>query len=172
MKKIIISYSYSGNNLKLARSLAENTGSEHIEIKEIKKRKITTIVFDVIFNRTPRIHPVTINLNSYDTVVFVAPIWFGKFATPLKSVFKTHKNEIKKYAFVSISAGTNGVAPQIKLEIEKYLGNKPSALIHLLISDIRPSNQRGNRKLLDSYRLNDNDINHLVENASMQLETI
>lgn len=169
MKYLVVSYSFSGNNARLAKGLAEKINSDHIKIEEARKRRIPTILFDIIFNRTPKIRPIENELSDYDYVVFVAPIWFGKIATPFRQLFKACKDYIHNYAFVSLSGGTNGIAPNVRKELETYLGKAPQLLEHHLICDLVPYEQRGDRKILHSYKLNDSDATMLINNTALEI---
>lgn len=172
MKSLVISYSYTGNNALLAKGIAEKTESDYLAIQEIKKRRLITIVLDVIFNRTPKIHQLQKKVENYDFIIYVAPIWFGKIATPFRQIFKHQKNNPINYAFVSISAGANGIFPTVGKELQKYLSKKPKVLIHHLISDLVPNDQRANRKLLDSYKLGQEDAVMLIDNTVHTLQKV
>jgi len=80
------------------------------------------------------------------------------------------KDHINRYAFVSLSAGTNGVTPHVEHELLKYIGRKPDALVHLLLSDLLPYDKRGNQKLLNAFRVSVEDADTLVESAAQQIE--
>ena len=170
MYLLIISYSYTGNNALLAKGLAVKLDSDYSELREMKKRNVFTIFLDVVFNRTPKTQQLHKSIKNYDYVIFVAPIWFGKIATPFRHLFKIHKEDLKNYAFISLSAGANGDTPNVEAELQKYIDKKPKALVHLLITDLVPYNQRANRKLLDAYRLNEKDAENLINNTAFAIE--
>jgi flavodoxin len=111
MKTLIVSYSLSGNNEALANSLTKSLNAEHITVTEPKHRSMGTIAFDVMLNRTPHVKPEHIDLAGYDLVIFLAPVWMGQVASPLRAYFKEYKNIIGNYAFVSISGGAEGPNP-------------------------------------------------------------
>ena len=54
MKTLVISYSFTGNNGKLANKLAQSIYADYSVLKENNRRTIFTILLDVIFNRTPK----------------------------------------------------------------------------------------------------------------------
>ena len=82
MKLSVISYSLTGNNEALARSVAEKYGAEHLKITEKKPRTMSTIVFDLLLNRTPKVQPPPDVLDPFDAVLLFGPIWMGSVATP------------------------------------------------------------------------------------------
>ena len=53
MNIAVISYSFTGNNEALARSVADALSAEHIRISEAKPRTLGRITFDMIFDRIP-----------------------------------------------------------------------------------------------------------------------
>lgn len=170
MKTLVISYSRTGNNSALAKGLAEKIGSDYTELTESRKRSVMTILFDVLFSRIPTINPLEKPLHNYETVVFVAPIWFNKIATPFRALFKMHKDDLNQYAFISLSAGANGILPDVKSQLSTYLDKKPKALIHLLISELLPESQSSNRKMLNAYRINKDDAAALINRTAEMLK--
>lgn len=80
MKILAISYSLTGNNEALAKSVARELAAEHLKITEPKSRTIGSIVIDMIFNRTPQVQPMPDRLGHYDLILFFAPIWMGQVA--------------------------------------------------------------------------------------------
>ena len=167
MKNLIVSYSFTGNNGLFARRLAKETGADHIQLQEVRKRKIFTIVLDVVFNRTPAVKPLGKELGEYDCVIFVSPIWFGKIATPFRQLFTRMRDTVKSYVFISVSSGSAGIVPHVEPELVKYLGTEPLSVTNHLISDLVPYNQRSNRKILDTYILNDAEIDKLLSQTSL-----
>lgn len=171
MKRLIIFYSFSGNNALLAKSLAKKSNADYTEIRELRKRSVFTIILDTILNRTPKIQPLQIAVEDYDHVIFVAPIWFGKIATPFRQVFRQCRDQLSRYSFVSISGGANGARPRVEKELWHLLGKAPHALSHLLISNLVPENHRGNQKVLNNYKLNIDEAAILSELTIQDLFT-
>ena len=57
MNTAVISYSLTGNNDALAKSIAGKLSAEHISVTEAKNRKTGAIIADLLFNRTPKVLP-------------------------------------------------------------------------------------------------------------------
>ncbi len=164
MKTLVIYYSFTGNNSKLAQKIAMSINADIKEIKEKKNRTILTILLDVLFNRIPTIKDFDIQFELYENLIFVAPVWFGKIATPLRALFKELNVKIEVYSFVSISAGTNGEKnSNLEKELMQRTGLMPKAVINPLISEILTANPKPSRKQLDAYRLSDTDAHDLVK---------
>jgi len=169
MKTLVISYSLTGNNAKLAQGLGNEMQADHIELRECKKRKIITIIFDVIFNRIPKLEPLENDLDQYDTILFVAPVWMGMVASPLRSVFRMIEKGSVNYAFISISAGADGVNTKLEKDLIKRIGRKPLAVINPLISDLLQKNSKPTRKELDTYRLTREDSSVIITDVCSRL---
>lgn len=172
MSIAVISYSYTGNNKALADSVAKKLSAEHIQITEQKKRTMGTIIFDVLFNRTPKVSPAQNIIEKHDMVLFFAPIWMGMVASPMRSYLKYLKENPKKYGFISISGGAVNGNPTLEGNLEKLTGTKPTTLIDLHISELLPSNPKPDMKSTSSYKLNESDIEALTNKIIKELEAI
>jgi len=165
MKTIIISYSFTGNNEALSKSLATALDAEHIRISESKRRTMSTIFLDLLLNRTPEVDFVPEKIQDDDLVIFVGPVWVGSIATPLRACFKQLSNRKGPYLFVSISGGSGGGNPKLGSELTKRMGKGPLALIDMHIADLLQQEANPQRKDTAAYRLTANDIKKLTENV-------
>jgi flavodoxin len=172
MKTIIISYSFTGNNKTLADAIALVFSAEHIEITESGKRTFGTIGLDMLFNRTPKIHPTMNAVEESDLVLFVGPVWMGHIAAPFRACFKGLKSSLKQYAFISLSGGNDGPNSKLAGELKKRLGKRPAAVIDLHIVDILPPKPKPTREDASSYRLNQEDVERLSERIFPPLREI
>jgi len=163
MKIAVISYSLTGNNEALARSVAEKFAANHIKIKELKPRTMGLIVLDMIFNRTPQVQPAPDRLGDYDLIFFFGPIWIGQVASPLRAYLMYLKTNPCRYAFISISGGADGANPKLEDNLKKRAGKEPVVLIDLHIADLLPSGTKSTRKDTSVYRLNSEDIKKLTD---------
>lgn len=162
MKIVVMSYSLTGNNEVLAKSIAEELGVEHIKITEPKPRTMGSIVLDLIFNRTPKVQPIPERLENYDLILFFGPIWMGHVATPFRAYLRRLKTNLSRYAFISISGGADGANLKLTGELKKRVGKEPIALIDLHIADLLPSDPKPVRKDTSAYRINNGDIKKLT----------
>ena len=170
MKTLIISYSFTGNNGKLAKKIAQKLSADFSVIEEKKNRTVLTILLDLLFNRIPSIKEFEKQFELYENLIFVAPVWFGKIATPFRVLFKELNGKIEDYSFVSISAGTNGEKnSNLEKELMQRTGLMPKAVINPFISEILPANPKPSRKQLDAYRLSDTDADDLAKRVLSEL---
>jgi len=172
MRKLVISYSMTGNNDGLAKSIAKDLGAEHIRITEPKKRTNGKIAMDMIFNRTPKINESMKDLDTDGLVIFIGPVWMGHVASPLRRCFKDLKDHINHYALISISGGALGPNPKLADELTKRMGKKPTAVIDLHIADLLPSDPKPTRQDTSVYRLNEQDIRNLTGRAVKEIQKI
>ncbi len=161
MKTTVISYSFTGNNENLANSIAAELNANQIKLTEVKRRTMCTIVLDMLFNREPKLNPVSENTEN-DFVLFIGPVWMGLAASPFRIFFRQYKDKFKRYAYASISGGALGPNPKLAGDLAKRSGKVPSAVIDLHIADLLPSDPGPTMKTTSSYRLNEMDIKNLT----------
>lgn len=162
MKTTVVSYSLTGNNDALAASIARELSTTHIKIKEPRRRNAAKIVFDVIFNTTPKVIPFAEILNGEDFILFFAPLWMGKVASPLRSYLR-QISPAQKYGFVSICGGALGENPKIEEELIKLSNKKPAFVLELPIADLLPSGREVKLRDTQKYRLRKADLYKLKE---------
>lgn len=170
MKKCIISYSKSGNNHTLAESIAKTINFDHIIISEKKNRKVGKIIFDIIFNRIPKVEPAPEILNEYDEIILMGPIWMEKAATPLRSFFRYIKEHNLKYSFITISGGALHKNPKLIDDLKLRAGENIVKLKDLYITDLIQM-ESPNMKDTSNYSLSQEDImqltNYTVESLNL-----
>jgi hypothetical protein len=157
MKCGVFYYSLTGNNETLGISVANALSADCIKITEEKVRTNGTIISDMLFNKTPEIKPVPDCFKNYDFVLFIAPVWLGKVASPLRAYFKYIKKNPMKYAFASISGGALNDNPKLGADLEKRAGIKPAALMNLYISDLLPQDPKPTMEQTSAYHINEAD---------------
>ena len=157
MSVAVVSYSLTGNNEALAAAVAKALTADHIKVLVEKPRKMGAIMLDMMFNRMPRTRTLPAVLRQYDRVVFIAPVWMGKVASPLRAYFRYLRENPRPYAFASISGGALNNNPNLKDDLGKWAGKKPDAFIDLHIVDLLPCNPKPTEKDTSTYRINDKD---------------
>jgi hypothetical protein len=167
-KICVISYSLTGNNDALAESLARTLGAEHVRVTESGRRTMAKIVLDVIFNRSPRVQVPLQEMERYDLVLFVGPVWMGQVASPFRACFKELRSRIRSYAFVSVCGGADGPNPKLAGELSKRLNRDPLSVVELYIADILPPEPKPERKDTMAYRLNAGDVGRVTGAAVEQ----
>lgn len=165
MKTLVISYSLTGNNGLLASSLAKAIKADHASVVEPEPRTMGRTALDMLFGRTPRATAPAKEAEGCELLVFVAPVWMGKAASPLRAAFKALKG--RAYAFVSISGGADGPGsnPGLARDLEKRLGKAPLALVDLHITELLPQDPAPTRADTSAYRVGNGDLDALTGRA-------
>lgn len=167
----IISYSLTGNNDAVAKSLAAALGAQHIQVTEKGKRTMPAIFLDLLLNRTPSVNP-TVDVYADDLVIFIAPVWLGRIATPLRAYFKQLKNKQCKYAYVSISGGADGENTKLAGELKSRVGREPVALVDLHIAALLPPVPKPTRNDTMQYHITEADVKKLTDKILSALQPV
>lgn len=156
MKTLIAYFSFSGNNEVLAKELQTLLGCDIYQITELRKRVGISILFDIIFKRNPKIKKTDIQINQYDHIIMVAPIWGGRIANPLKSFIKQEKENIKEYSFITLcGAGGN---KHLADELTRLTGKKPVSIRELAVNDLLPVERKDKIKYTSGYKVQLQDV--------------
>lgn len=158
MKTIVVYFSFSGNNDLLANEIQQKMHCDKFPITEPGKRTWFTIFLDILFDRMPRIQNTVPNLANYDNIIFIAPIWAGKIAAPLKSFLLLNKNSIGRYSFITACSGGPGQKEKIESELMRLVEKRPVIVTELWINNLLPADQKNNARGVASYRLTPKDI--------------
>lgn len=149
----IVYYTLTGNNKALAEALAKELSADLVRVTEKKTRKTGKIILDMIFNRCPKAYPSPSELQGRGNLLFIAPVWMGKVASPLRPYLKNLKKHPQPYAFACISGGALNPNPKLQEDLEKWAGAKPAAFADLHIADLLPQNPKPTMKDTSAYRL-------------------
>ncbi len=172
MKTLITYFSFSGNNELLTNDIQKRLHCETFQIVESKKRKGFTILLDVLFSRTPRIQRDGKDLKQYDHIIFIAPIWAGKIATPLKSFLLLEKENIRGYSFITACSGSKAQKDKIQNELTRLAGKSPAMVTELWINDLLPAHKKNKIKYVTPYRLQPKDFAVFADKIEKHLEAI
>lgn len=172
MKPLIVYYSHSGNNEKLAIELRDRIGCDMYEIKENKKRKNISILFDVLTKRNSRLAPLDFEVSDYGPVILLAPVWAGKIAAPMRTFIKREKEALTDYSFITLCSGATGQREKILAELSALTPQKPAVAAELWINKLLPEEQRNKIKYTNNFRLEkqhmqqfDSEIRFFIEMA-------
>ena len=158
MKTAIVSYSLTGNNCALAKSLAEKTNIKHIEVKTVKKFGMGALIMDIMFKRAPKVTPEPSVLDDYDNIIFMGPLWMGQAATPLRRYFAHLKGSGKKYSFISVCGGAKGGNQNLAEQFIQRIGSEPEHLLELHTANLVDETVKEDIKATTDYKLTDADI--------------
>jgi multimeric flavodoxin WrbA len=128
------------------------------KISEVKKRKTISILLDFFFTRKSRLSSADINMKEYDSIVFAAPIWGGKIASPMRAFIEKEKKNVNKYFFITLCNGENGQKEKIDAELYSILQQKPIEVKELWINSLLPEDKQNKIKYTFNYSINKNDL--------------
>lgn len=158
MNTLIVLYSHSGNNEKLAFELKARIGCDIHRISEAKKRNNGSILLDFLFKRKSKLSRSNVSIKDYDKVIFVAPIWSNKIATPMRAFIDNEKRNLEEYFFISLCNGLVGQKDKIIAELDSMVQRKPNEVTELWINKLLPEDKRNNIKHTFSFRVSKHDL--------------
>lgn len=172
MKIAVVSYSHTGNNNRLATCVARDLSAVHVKINTQKPITMGSIILDMIFNRTPKVHPDPEVLKQYDLILFFTPVWMGRIASPLRAYLHALKLTPKAYGFLSISGGADGENPKLLAELINRTGMKPAILLDQHIKDCIHQNRRPTRKDTSAYKISETEASSLSTIAITEINKL
>jgi len=150
MKTLVVFYSRTGNNKKIADLIKEKIGGDIEEIIDLKNRKglIGWIRsgMDASLKRETKIKDIVNDPENYDMIIVGTPVWAGSITPALRTYLNRNKDKIKDYALFSVS-GFGEKNRKISDVIKSILKKEPKTV--LFISD------KELKKKLYSNKLND-----------------
>lgn len=158
MKSLIVFYSHTGNNEKLALELKERMKCDIHKISEVKTRKTISILLNFFFKQNSNLSRSNITIKEYDKIILISPIWGGKIASPMRTFIKQEKNNIEKYFYITICNGEIGQKEKIITELYSIVERKPYEVSELWINSLLPVNKKNKIKHTFNYRINELDI--------------
>ncbi len=133
MNGVIVYYSMSGNNKKLAHAVSEKTGLKAVEITETDKRTIPRIFGDIILGRRPETQPSPEVLDGCDKIILCAPVWAGTVASPLRGYLKYINKKGMSFSFLTVSGAPSNKG--LSKEFKKRAGRSPEAIVECSAKD-------------------------------------
>ena len=116
MKTAVIYYSYEGNSILVADIIKTALKADVYRIKTIDKKKrsffgmILRGGFQVVFKKKPPLEPLSVDVNAYDLIILVSPVWAGSPAPAMISFLDKTKISGKKIALFFCHGGGLGEA--------------------------------------------------------------
>ena len=172
MKNLIVYFSHSSNNKQLVVELKSKLNCDIIQIKEVNKRSGFTILMDVMFRRNPAMQEVSTDIKMYDHIIFVAPVWAGRIASPLKSYILQHKRDIHSYSFITVCSGVSGQKKKIEMELTHLAAKSPMVVTELWINDLLPEDRKNKIKYVTPYRVKPNEFIVFEQPIQKHIDTI
>ena len=97
-------------------------------------------------------------IKDYDKVIFVAPIWSNKIATPIRAFIDNEKRNLGKYFFITLCNGLAGQKEKIVAELDSIVLRKPNEVTELWINKLLPKDKQNKIKHTFSFRVSKQDL--------------
>lgn len=108
---LVVVYSNTGICLRLARHICAERGWSLGTVKEARVRRgwrgILRCVADGWLHRTPPIRYEGPDVQAFDTVVLVSPVWAFRLAGPMRSFLMVQSARLREYAVLCVT-GNHG----------------------------------------------------------------
>ncbi len=127
MKTLVIYYSYTGKTRALAVKLAEELGADRFEVRDTKRpgtiKAYVLGSFAAMRMKRTSIGPLTVDMDAFDKIVIMAPIWAGHPAPAILSALDAlPPGKAVEVRAVSASGGSSA-----KAKVEALLKEKGCA---------------------------------------------
>ena len=117
-KTLVVYFSHTGNTRTVAEQVKNKLNADILEIKPAVP--YTTVYNDLTQQIKqeladgvkPKLQPINIDLQAYDTVVIASPIWWGTIALPIQS-FLSENNLAGKTVLPILTHGGSGLARSV-----------------------------------------------------------
>ncbi len=174
MKPVVISFSETMNNERVADIVTTDLNIDWIKLKETKKRSMMTNILDILFNRKPKLAIDLALLDPYDMIIFMGPVWVGHPASPFRRIFRYLRQHPKDYGLVTVCGGNCDLVSNPKLNecLMKRTGKKPQFIKELKIFDLLPQmEEKDMNEKMFKYQLTKDEIIRYADQAKTLIST-
>jgi len=138
MKILVVFYSRSGKNKKVAEAISDILKCDKEEIFDTKNRKgipgFLSAGTDANLRRLTAIKEIKNNPSLYDLVIIGTPIWSSNISTPIRTYLFLFKEEFKKVAFFCTRLGSD--AEKVFADMKNLIRKTPLALLELTTREV------------------------------------
>lgn len=125
MKQAVLYYSIGGHCAKIAKSFAEKTGAELIEILPVRKwtgwMAYPICGFQATAGRRVKLRKINADLKSFDHLTIVSPIHAGKVAAAVRSFLFENRSHYSNVKLVLCHGDQTNTYESAKIRLEKEL---------------------------------------------------
>lgn len=147
MKTLIVYYSHEGNTEFVVEKISEKIGADTLKLVPVKKypEKGFAKFFwggkSAVMAETPELEPYSVDLASYDQVVFGFPVWASNVTPPLRTFIKDHPElKDKKISAFACQSGSGAEKAFEKLKDSIGIDSLDTTLI-LIDPKARPKDE-------------------------------
>lgn len=107
MRILVVYYSRTGKNERLAKLLQEKLNCEIERVEEFTRRDgvlgFLKSGMQAVLKRETEIKPVGKDPGDFDVTVIVSPVWAGRIPPPIRTYVHIFRGRFKRLAYASIS---------------------------------------------------------------------
>jgi flavodoxin len=143
-KVLLVHYSRSGYTASLAGEIADMTGWDRDEIKDVSPRAgnwgAVRCIRDVLLHLRPAIKTGGKDPAAYDLVVLMAPVWMRRLAAPMRSYLRQHRGKFKQLAYACTYGGKG--AERAAAEVATLSGKPLKAMLAVTSFELEQADYR------------------------------
>lgn len=126
MRVLAIYFSGTGNNDRIAKEIQESLNCEILKIDDGQKRNFFRDSFYALTRKTVKINDTGIDLQNYEKIILLTPVWAGHIPAPFLTFLKKYSNILKdKNLYLASVSGFGEKNSKIIKEIIRVLGIPP-----------------------------------------------
>jgi len=139
VKTLVVYYSRTGNNEKIAHEIAHALGADVEQVQEQADRTggggYMRAAGDAIRRRPAQLEPARSSPEDYDLVILGGPVWAQTMCTPVRTYARQHSTEFNSLALFSVG-GAAFFARKAIDSIARATGISPAASLALSESQV------------------------------------
>ena len=154
MKTLIVYYSHEGNTDFVVKKIAEKTGADTLRLIPVKKypEKGFAKFFwggkSAVMAETPELEPYSVDLDSYEQIVFCFPVWASNITPPLRTFIKENPG-IKEKRIAAFACQSGAGAEKAFGKLKESIGIDSLVTTLILIDPKDKPTDDNDRKIED-----------------------
>ena len=140
MKTLIVYYSRTGANERVAKALQEKLGCDIEEIRDTGNRSgffgMFKSTIETMFKRSAKIEEMEKRPEDYELIIIGTPIWVGSIPSATKAYLEGNREKFRDVALLSVS-GLGEKNDGAIAKFEALAGKKPIASLLLKAEDVK-----------------------------------
>ncbi|MGC8721142.1 MAG: flavodoxin family protein [Caldisericaceae bacterium] len=125
MKTLILYFTGSGQNEKVAKNLQEKLNCDLERIQDNGKRSFLRDGMYAMLERHVKIEPIKSDIASYDKIFILSPVWAGNLPAAVRSFLEDYNDSLKgKDVYLVSVSGFGERNKKFQLKFRKYLGRE------------------------------------------------
>lgn len=151
MKTLIVYYSYTGNNQKVAKELSNLIKADVVKLQDwLLQLPLAALYFIggmmASLSIPTQINYIDKNIDLYERIILMGPVWGWKLVPAIKSFIKKYLKYKSKFSLLIICGGGKKYFEQISNDFMKLTGEKPKKLLMLSERELKEAKYKDQLK--------------------------